>query len=404
MSFDIVLYIALFLALYFEVFLLISFIDSRRSTATPLPDSKLPTVTIVVPCFNEEPGIARSIASLLALDYPKDKLSITIVDDGSTDNTYEIARAYTFDPRVTLIKKKNGGKHTALNLVLSDTKSEFIGCLDADSTVQSDALRHIITGFTDADVAAVTPGIIVREPRSTLQHIQNVEYRLSIFHRFALAAIGSVFITPGPFSFLRVSAVRAVGGWKHAHSTEDMEMGMRLQEHGYRIVNVPLARVETTTPATLRTLIRQRVRWTYGFLRNALDYRHMFGNPTYGNLGLIVLPTAVISIFSAILLATHVLWGLGNALQHILVRFSILGFHAPVAPSLFYVNTSVILLLSLASLASAITLIVIGSRLSGHRYPPLSTPVFLVLYGFIVPLWLTIAVVRAALNTGVKWR
>lgn len=399
-------YVGLFIALYFEVFLLVSFVDAKRNPGPlPTPRTSWPSVTIVVPCFNEEAGIARSLHSLLALEYPQELLSVIIVNDGSTDRTGSIAETFTNDSRVTLLTKENGGKHSAMNLALSHTTSEFIGCLDADSTVAPDALTYIISAFSDDHIVAVTPGINVRDPQTALQHLQNVEYRLSIFNRYALSTLGSVFITPGPFSFFRTQIIKKVGGWRHGHSTEDMEMGMRLQEHGYSIVNEPRAIVETTTPPTLRRLIKQRVRWSYGFLRNTLDYRHMVGNPRYGNLGIFVLPTALVSIFTAIFFAGRIMWNIGESAHHFAVRVSVLGLPTPQEPSLFYVNTSMALIISLVALSSTIALITIGSYLSrGEKRPPLSTPLFLALYSLVVPIWLSIAVLRAVFKTGVKWR
>lgn len=402
----IITYPLLFISLYFEVFLLVSFLERRRSAKVQLvlSDAELPTVAVVVPCFNEGLSVESTIRSLLNLSYPKDKLSFFIVDDGSTDDTFERARAFAEDPRVTVFKKENGGKHSAMNLALAHTDAELVGCLDADSIVERDALLRIVPMFADTRVAAVTPGIHVREPKTMLQHLQNVEYRLSLFNRFILAALGSAFITPGPFSFFRASIVRKLGGWRYAHSTEDMEMALRIQEAGYLIGNAPKAIVHTATPATIKRLFRQRVRWTYGWLRNAVDYKHMLGNTKYGTLGLIILPSAVITIFTGIYFFLRILFFGSQAFYQKIVQLQFSGVTTPHF-ELFYVNTSAMWFLIFASVALVLILICIGSLIgTGRRRPPLSTPLFLLFYSFLVPLWLSAAVVRAAFKTGVHWR
>lgn len=404
-----IVFVLLFVALYFEVFLLVSFLERafiRRVQVQTEFDSPLPTVAIVVPCFNEQQSLPATIHSLLALDYPKELLSILVIDDGSTDNTRAVAEGFAGDSRVRVFHKENGGKHTAMNFALAHTDAALIGCLDADSVVAPDALMHIAPLFTNARIAAVTPGILVKRPTTMLQHMQNVEYRLSLFNRFILAALGSAFITPGPFSIFRARIVRELGGWRYAHSTEDMEMALRIQEAGYLIANAPRARVHTATPATLPLLYRQRVRWTYGWLRNAVDYRHMFGNLRYGNLGVIILPLAIVSIFTGIYFFVRILYSLGGMLYAEYVKYTYTGFHIG-APSFdpFFINTSAMLFLVWMCVALIVALICIGSFIgTGSRRPPYSTPLFVIFYSILVPLWLSTAVFRAIFKTGVRWR
>lgn len=403
-------YILLFGSLYFEVFLLLAFIQlrlSRRAAKPEILPPYFPSVAIVVPCFNESTGIARTLNSLLALRYPSDKLDIFVVDDGSTDNTFDIARRFEADPRVHVYRKHNGGKHSAMNFALGRTNAELIGCLDADSIVAPSALERLAPLFRDKKIAAVTPGIHVLEPKTFLQKMQHVEYRLSIFNRFMLAVLGAVFITPGPFSFFRTSVVRELGGWRYAHSTEDMEMALRIQQSGHLIANAPQAIVHTSTPATLRALFRQRVRWTYGWLRNAVDYRHMIGNRAYGNLGVIVLPFALISIGTGIFFFVRILFSAASTVMNEYVRFQAAGLPQPSSLAIdpFYLPTSVFLFLVWVSVALILILIMAGSFIgTGSRRPPAATPLFLIFYSFLAPLWLCAAVVRALFKTGVRWR
>ena len=408
-----VLYVCLFIALYFQVFMLVSFIDARRrggavtakATAETIDDASLPLVAIVVPCFNEERTVCATVDSLLALEYPAEKLEIIVVDDGSTDDTLRVVGKYADYGRVRVFHKNNGGKYTAMNYALAATRADLIGCLDADSVVAPTALKRIVPIFGNERVAAVTPGILIKKPETALQHMQDAEYSLSVFNRFTLAALGSAFITPGPFSIFRARVVRETGGWRHGHYTEDMEMALRIQEKGYLIANAPAATVHTGTPRTLRALIRQRVRWTYGFIRNSIDYRHMFGSGKYGNLGMIILPMSLVSIGAAIFFFLRFIYYAVQGIVNIFERYEFLGlsFHPVLDP--FYLNTSALLLIIYTAIALVLVLIALGAGLgTGKRRLPAGTPLFIVFYSLLVPMWLSIAVVRALLKTGVKWR
>lgn len=410
---EIVMYILLFAALYFQVFLLVSFLGRAKggSLATS-GHNYFPSTAIIVPCFNEGRTVEGTLRSLLALEYPREKLEILVVNDGSTDETESVIQRFltTLAPEeravVRTFSKENGGKHSAMNLALAQTNAELIGCLDADSIATTKALLAITPLFADARIAAVTPGIHVKDPRTILQHLQNVEYRLSIFNRFVFSSLGSAFITPGPFSIFRTSAVRRLGGWREGHSTEDMELALRLQKEGYFIANAPKAVVLTATPATLRALFRQRVRWTYGFLRNAIDYRQMLGSRAYGNLGIIILPAAIISIGAALYFFLRIIYYFVQMLYDAYLRFQFSGIimtESSFDP--FFINTSVLLILIYVAIALVLALISIGSYIgTGRAMPPYTTPVFLLFYSFLAPLWLSAAVVRATLKTGVRWK
>ena len=184
-----------------------------------------------------------------------------------------------------------------------------------------------------------------------------------------------------------------------------MEMALRMQANGHKIANAPTASVYTATPRKLPDLFRQRVRWTYGWLRNAVDYRHMIGNRAYGNLGLIVLPTALLSIATGIYFFVKILWyGLLN-IYDVFTRIQMTGTFPHPSLDLFYINTSALWFLSYTAIVLILILISAGSWLgTGRRMPPAGTPLFILLYGLIVPLWLGTALFRALFKTGVRWR
>ncbi len=405
----IVAHALLFLALYAEVFLLLVFLErgGMQANARANDPTEFPSVAIVVPCFNEESTVAGTLRSLLALKYPAHKLSIIAVNDGSTDNTAHVLGEFSSDPRITVLTKQNGGKHSAMNLALTKTNADYIGCLDADSFVAPDALKHSIRCLIETSAAAVTPAIIVHKPRRIIELIQQAEYTLSVFVRRAFASANAVFITPGPFSIFKRDVLLKIGGWKHAHGTEDMEIAMRLQEQRLTIVNSPQTHVFTTAPKTLRSLYKQRVRWTYGFLMNTLDYRHMIGKKKYGALGTIVLPSALISIGTVLYLTSMVVIHLTNRMWSYFIKVDTVGVSlSPTIPALdpFFINTTSLALIAYMLIGFALSLIWLGKRLSETQLSPWSVPLYLMTYSFIAPLWLFAAVARASVRAQAPWR
>jgi cellulose synthase/poly-beta-1,6-N-acetylglucosamine synthase-like glycosyltransferase len=343
---------------------------------------------------------------LLALDYPKDKLEIILIDDGSTDETWAIMQKYRELAGVKIFQKANGGKHTALNLGLSHTKTELVGCLDADSFVASDALSKMVCAFEDPTVMAATPAIIIAEPKSIIQKIQSTEYQVSVFLRRMLAALDAINVTPGPFSIFRAKVFIELGPYRKAHNTEDMELALRLQKHHYRIVNVRTAHVYTYGPSTLYRLYRQRQRWVTGFLKNAIDYRELFFKYQYGNLGLFVLPAAVISIFTILAYCCYLLVSFAQVIYSWILRFEAVGWRMPPSPHLdwFYVNTHLIGILAVAMLAIALAGVFTGQWLS-HGRVKISSSLFyyLALYGFIAPIWQARSVFNTIFNQKNSW-
>ncbi len=376
-----------------------------------LPGQNTPKVAIIVPCWNEESTIDGTVQSLLALDYPKDKLQIVLVNDGSTDNTKTVMDSYTGNPQITIVHKENGGKHTAINKGIEIAQdAEFVGCLDADSFVAPDALREMISCFEDPKVAAATPAMSVFQPKNFLEQMQNTEYIVGIAARHALSAVNGIYVTPGPFSFYRRSIIEELGGFRHAHQAEDMEMALRIQRAGYEIENAPRSRVYTKVPRSVPKLIKQRTRWTTGFLRNVMtDYRDLVGNPKYGTLGLMVLPLGFVAIVGGAFLFLVALASLvlnlvrtyylteGLPLSYTLIpRFSIEWFYLPMT---FLLLTSIVVgILS-------VSLLLIGRHVS-------NTPAKIILgilgytfiYAFIAPFWLMRAMYDVLTGKRRAWR
>ena len=412
MTAELISYPFLFAAIYFEVFLLLTFLSSpARHSRTRSASTSTPTVALIVPAWNEAKTIKGSILSLLALEYPSEKLSIVVVNDGSTDDTKEVLKEFENHPRVTVIHQENGGKHSALNTGIAAAKdAEIVGCMDADSFVDPGALREIVGCFDNPKVGAATVAMSVHQPRNLVETMQNVEYILGIALRHILASVNGLYVTPGPFSLYRRSIVEEVGGFRNGHNAEDMEMALRLQRHGYWIENAPKARVYAQSPKTVRSLVKQRVRWTSGFLRNVIyDYRDLIGNPKYGTLGLLVLPLGFFAIVGGVLLFFVVIFRLVADIVKTYLITNGLPLSYLLTPrisfDLFFFPITIFVTMAIVAALGSVMFILIGRHIS-QTPAKLGMGLFgwLFLYGLIAPFWLVRALADVATGTRRPWR
>ncbi|RMF55530.1 glycosyltransferase family 2 protein [Candidatus Woesearchaeota archaeon] len=302
---DIFLMIIYFLSLYFAIFWMIVFFEKDISEKKKRL-KRHPLVTVVLPAYNEEKTIIHSVKSVLNLNYPKDKLEIIVVNDGSQDRTREKVEEFKkLHPEIILINQKNQGKGVAMNKALKIARGEFFVCLDADSIVHKDALRILLPEFENKNVAIALPILKAKKPKNILQWMQKAEYLINFFYKKLMGCLDCIHVAPGPFSVYRTEILRKVGGFDESNLTEDLEMAIRLQKHNYKLVQNNLAEVYTPVPSTFKSFYRQRNRWFKGGILNALKYRNMIFNPKYGDFGLIQIPILILSaIFAVVLLVT----------------------------------------------------------------------------------------------------
>lgn len=408
----IIFYAISFLAVYVQVFLLVTFFEYRKKifirTEKILLDH-YPTVTIIVPCYNEENAISLTVDSLLELEYPKDKLKVFVVDDGSKDDSWKVLQKYKDNSQVSLFKQENGGKHSALNLGLARATSEFIGCLDSDSSVHPEALKRIITFFDNPETMAVAPSIVIRTPKNILQYAQRAEYDMAHYTKKMLAFLQGIHVTPGPFSIFRKKVFDEIGNYRKAHHTEDQEIALRMHKYGYKIDHCPDAYVYTGGPNTVPKLYRQRVRWIYGFIKNATDYKDLFFKPQYGTIGIFTLPSGFISISGTIFLMIFLMARIYNYITHKVVQAQAVGFSSIFGSSgfsfdPFYLPTKPFLLISIMLYMLVIAALINGRRMIyGRKVISLDIVLFVVIYTFIGPFWLIKACWNAIINKEASW-
>jgi cellulose synthase/poly-beta-1,6-N-acetylglucosamine synthase-like glycosyltransferase len=405
-------YAITFLALYVQVFLFVTYLERRKTLAkeeaAPININHFPSVAIIVPCWNEEKTVHGTIESLLALEYPKDKLELIVVDDGSTDTTWSEILKYQGHPQIKVLQKPNGGKHTAVNYGIEHTTTDFISCLDADSFVAPDALKRMIYMFQqNPDMMAIAPSIIISNPKTIIQKIQKVEYNMGIYVKKMLAYLGAIHVTPGPFSVFRREVFQTIGGFRKAHNTEDMEIAYRMQEAHMRIGHCHTAHIFTVAPTTIPKLFKQRVRWIYGFIQNTFDYRRLIFKKRYGNFSLFTLPSGIVSITATVYIFFSILYNAFIWLLEKIIQWRTVGLHGgnfSVNLDWFYINTQSILFITAALYLIIATVTVIGSKMAHERLNFFYLALYIVVYSVIAPFWLMKAVWSSLTAHKPSWR
>ena len=303
---DGVLFSTYFILLFLSIFwLLVLFMEKDKKNKKK--ECGTPFFSVIVPAYNEENSIQETLASLITLDYPDNKIEIVVVNDGSTDKTKEYVESFInkhSQKKIVLLNQENKGKARAMNRGLEIIKGEFFACLDADSFVHSNALQEMLPLFENEKIAAVCPLLKVKKPENVLQKVQWSEYIINMFYKLLNAKLDCIHVTPGPFSVYKTKIIKDLGGYDEKTITEDLEIAIRLQKHHYKIVQTFDAVVETVAPKTWKSLFWQRVRWYRGSVDNSINYRKMMFNKKYGDFGFMRMPTIILSGIIAIVLMT----------------------------------------------------------------------------------------------------
>jgi len=304
----VILWTTYLVSLYFAIFFLLILFDKNFFTSPKrVRLQKIPFISIIIPAYNEEETILGTLTSVLQLDYPKDKLEVIVVDDGSTDRTKEKVEQHITTlsncSYVNLISHENIGKAASLNHALQLARGDFFACLDADSFVEPDTLQSMLAFYyeeNDSNLKIVTPVLKVKTPRTLLQKVQWLEYLVMAFISRLASHIDSLYVAPGPFSLYHTATIKELGGFDERNITEDQEIAYRVQASHYRIKQCPTAFVHTIAPATLRAFSRQRRRWYKGSISCLHKYRGLILNKRYGDFGIIQLLKNLLGFFIAL--------------------------------------------------------------------------------------------------------
>lgn len=255
-----------------------------------VPDGELPCVSALIPARNEEVVIEKTIRALLALDYPKEKFELIIINDKSTDMTADIVlRLSLQDPRVRLLSwpssERGSGKPHALNEGLKMCKYPIIAIYDADNNPSPDSLKILCSHMvrTPSLAAAMGKFRCVNRHRTVLTRMVNIE---TLSFQWMIQAgrywFSKFAILPGTNYVIRKEVLEKVNGWDEKAITEDSELSVRLQMDGYHVQFVPTSITWEQEPEKLKVWIKQRTRWVRGnnyvmkkFAKTALKLTNM---------------------------------------------------------------------------------------------------------------------------------
>lgn len=288
------------LILRYALMIIYSFMDHlegvfKRPDTTPRPEYRenagLPMVTLVVPAYNEGLVIQAALRSLLLLDYPN--YEIVVIDDGSTDDTYEKAMVVANESReirVRVITKRNGGKAEALNTGMTVARGEFVLNMDGDTKLSSNTLRACIRHFENPRVGAVAGNVKVLNRENVWSNIQALEYVEGLaMARKAQSFMRVVNIIPGPLGMFRKSVLKQVGGYDHDTFAEDCDLTLKILMRGWHIAYEPTAIAWVETPSRLLDLLKQRYRWTRGILQATRKHSHAMFQPRKAGINFYIL-------------------------------------------------------------------------------------------------------------------
>lgn len=311
-----------------------SFVDYNVILDSPLA----PSVSVLVPAFNESKNIVDNVESIYTIHY--NNFDVIVVNDGSTDSTLEeLQKAFKLEKvnfalnmeiptkevrgvyksmlptyaNLVVVDKENGGKADALNVGINVSDNVLFMAIDADSILEPDAVLKLVKPFlerTDRRVIAaggvvrianscmVENGRItdVRVPKNILARMQVLEYTRSfLMGRMAWAQLDGLIIISGAMGMFDRDVVIKSGGYAHSIG-EDMELVVRIRRYmsenreKYKIEYVPDPLCWTEAPVNLKVFGRQRSRWTRGTIETLTDHSKIFLSPKYGVMGLLGYP------------------------------------------------------------------------------------------------------------------
>ncbi|HUW91995.1 MAG TPA: glycosyltransferase family 2 protein, partial [Bacteroidales bacterium] len=312
-----------------------SYVNYNSLVLSPLS----PKITIIAPAFNESKSIIDNVRTLLSLYY--NNFEVIIVNDGSTDNTFEkIKEAYDLvrvnyyfdyripcerirgvyrskDPsynRLTVLDKNNGGKADALNAGINISRSNLVVTIDADSIIEADSILKLVKPFLEEKEKKVigTGGVIrivnscdierghirqINLPEKFLPRLQVLDYtRAFLLGRMAWSHLDGLMLISGAMGMFDRETVIKAGGYSIKTVGEDMELVLRMRrymaEHDtkYEVTYIPDPLCWTEVPSDLKSMRKQRTRWTRGLVESLWTHRKMLFNRHYGRLGMLGYP------------------------------------------------------------------------------------------------------------------
>lgn len=266
-----------------------------RTAKPPRPKpstGETPSVTVIIPAYNEEKVIEASVRRILASTWPD--LEIIVADDGSKDRTSAIvSEAFGTDPRVRLLTLTNGGKASALNRAMALAGGEIVVALDADTQFEPDCIARLVRWFADPRIGAVAGNAKVGNRVNLVTRWQAIEYvTAQNLERRALTRFDAIMVVPGAVGAWRRSALEAVGGYPEDTLAEDQDLTIAVQRKGWKVAYDEDAVAWTEAPESFAALAKQRFRWSFGTLQCLWKHRSILREGRPGGLAFVGFPQA----------------------------------------------------------------------------------------------------------------
>jgi len=298
---------------------ILAIIEKLRPDNAKLPEP--PGVTVLIPAHNEESVIVQTVQSVLHSDLSD--IRVIVVDDGSSDRTLELLESnFGKNDCVQIIHQVNRGKAAALNNALSHAHTAFVVTIDADTEIETDAIRKLLRHFSDPKVGAVAGNVKVGNRSRWLTRWQALEYITSQnMEKRAFDLLNCITVVPGALGAWRREAIEAAGGITADTVAEDADLTIAIRRLGWRVTYDEEAIAWTEAPETPGQLIRQRFRWTFGTLQSFWKHSDTLFRPKYGTLGCVALPNIFVfqillplvsPVLDLLFLGSLVLWGLAG--------------------------------------------------------------------------------------------
>ncbi|KKQ02054.1 MAG: Glycosyl transferase family 2 [Candidatus Roizmanbacteria bacterium GW2011_GWA2_36_23] len=239
--------------------------------------------SVVIPAYNEEQNIIKCVESVFENKYPKDKLQVIIVDDGSKDATLKLIGRYKQDHpayHINIVSQKNSGKAQALNNGMKNyAKGELVMCLDSDSFLEENAIANAVGYFEDDKIMAVASNVKITNSSGLLNLIQQFEYIVSYQMKRAQTLFNIEYIIGGIGSTFRKNFLEKINYYDINTVTEDIDLTLKILHEGNkrnRVVYGADIVSYTQSVLSISELIKQRFRWKWGRYQTFLKNRQLF--------------------------------------------------------------------------------------------------------------------------------
>jgi len=263
-----------------------------------------PFVSVLVPAWNEEVGIITTIEALLKSTYKK--MEIVVINNASTDNTEKnvlaLIEKYNKIPvekrkiEIVYCLEANQGKGYALNTGIKKSKGDIIISIDADCFVDSKAVYNFVQHFRDSKVMAAVGNVKVGNTDTILGTIQYLEFLFSFYFKKCDSLVNTIYIIGGAAGAFRKEVFETIGNYSPSNITEDIDLSVRIQAAGMKIVYAADVHVYTEGATCLDSLMKQRLRWKRGRFETFGKHKNLFfsRNPKHNKLlSWFVLPLAL---------------------------------------------------------------------------------------------------------------